>query len=52
MLLREITLPLEDLDEAKMAWAKRGNKVVRKFRCAGGIRHGRIVSNIRCQDVT
>jgi len=46
MLLREITLPLEDLEEAKMAWAKRGNKVVRKFRCAGGRRHGRIVSNI------
>lgn len=46
MLLREITLPLDDLSEAKMAWAKRGTKVVRKFRCAGGRRHGRIVSNI------
>jgi hypothetical protein len=43
MLLRELTLPL---DEAKMAWAKRGNKVVRKFRCTGGKRHGRIVANI------
>ena len=43
MLLREITQPL---NEAKMAWAKRGNKVVRKFRCSGGKRHGRIVSNI------
>jgi len=43
MLLREITLPL---DESKMAWAKRGNKVVRKFRCTGGKRHGRIVANI------
>ena len=46
MLLREITLPHDELAEAKMAWAKRGNKVVRKFRCTGGIRHGRIVSNI------
>jgi len=33
------------LDE-KMAWAKRGNKVVRKFRCSSGSRAGRIVSNI------
>ena len=31
------------LDE-KMAWAKRGNKVVRKFRCTGGRRKGRIVA--------
>jgi len=27
-----------------MAWAKSGNKVVRKFRCTGGPRHGRVVS--------
>ena len=33
------------LDE-KMAWAKRGNKVVRKFRCTSGPRTGRIVSKI------
>lgn len=32
--------------EEKMAWAKRGNKVVRKFRCASGPRQGRIVSDI------
>lgn len=30
--------------EEGMAWAKSGNKVVRKFRCSGGPRHGRIVS--------
>jgi len=30
----------------KMAWAKRGNKVVRKYRCSTGTRAGRIVSNI------
>jgi hypothetical protein len=29
-----------------MAWAKRGNKVVRKFRCTSGPRTGRIVSKI------
>lgn len=33
----------EDLEEG-MAWAKSGNKVVRKFRCTGGPRHGRVVS--------
>ena len=43
MLLRELTQPL---DEAKMAWARSGKKVVRKFRCSGGTRHGRIVANI------
>lgn len=41
MLLREITQISE-----KMAWAKRGNKVVRKFRCSAGPRTGRIVSDI------
>jgi len=41
MLLRE----LFDINE-KMAWAKRGNKVVRKYRCSTGSRAGRIVSNI------
>ena len=35
---------IEDIIPEGMAWAKRGNKVVRKFRCAGGKRHGRIVS--------
>ena len=41
MQLRE----LYDITE-KMAWAKRGNKVVRKYRCTTGSRQGRIVSNI------
>jgi hypothetical protein len=27
-----------------MAWAKRGNQVVRKFRCSSGRRKGRIVA--------
>ena len=41
MLLDELFK--EQVDEA-MAWARRGNKVVRKFRCSGGRRKGRIVS--------
>ena len=41
MLLRE----LFDINE-KMAWAKRGNKVVRKYRCTSGSREGRIVSDL------
>lgn len=41
MLLRELSSVNE-----KMAWAKRGNKVVRKYRCTTGPRQGRIVSNI------
>ena len=36
---------IEDIIPEGMAWAKRGNKVVRKFRCAGGKRHRRIVSS-------
>lgn len=42
MLLRELTLPLEE----KRIWARSGKKVVRKYRCSGGRRHGRIVSKI------
>ena len=40
MKINEVTL------DEKMAWAKRGNKVVRKFRCSAGSRAGRIASNI------
>ena len=35
---------LSELTEG-MAWAKRGNKVVRKFRCTSGRRKSRIVSS-------
>ncbi len=41
MQLRE----LYDITE-KMVFAKRGNKVVRKFRCLAGPRKGRTVSDI------
>ena len=33
------------LSEAKLVFAKRGNKVVKKFRCTVGKRKGRVVSN-------
>lgn len=35
---------IEDLLSEKQVWARSGKKVVRKFRCIGGQRHGRIVS--------
>ena len=33
-----------DLTE-KQIWGRTGKKLVRKYRCMGGKRHGRIVSN-------
>jgi len=41
MLITEI---LKNIDETKIAWARRGNKVVRKYRCASGKRKGRVVA--------
>lgn len=39
---------LEDLypvrENAKMIWARQGNKAVRKYRCTSGAKKGRIVS--------
>ena len=42
MLLREIYKPLEE----KQIWGRRGQQVVRKFRCTVGRRRGRIVAKI------
>tara|TARA_B100000945_G_C20348474_1_gene580989 strand:- start:817 stop:1113 length:297 start_codon:yes stop_codon:yes gene_type:complete len=42
MLLREITSN-DEIDEG-LTWARKGKDVVRKYRCVGGARHGRIVS--------
>ena len=36
---------VEGVMEAKMVWAKRGSKIVRKVRCTSGPRKGRLVSN-------
>ena len=33
------------IEGAKMAWARSGNKIVKKYRCVSGRRKGRIVSN-------
>ena len=35
----------EEVCEARMAWARKGNKIVRKYRCTSGPRKGRVVSN-------
>lgn len=35
---------VEQVMEAKMVWAKRGNKIVRKVRCTSGPRKGRLVA--------
>lgn len=43
MLLREL---FSDQIDEKQVWARTGKKVVRKYRCSGGQRHGRVVSNI------
>jgi len=41
MLLVEL---FDDLTE-KQIWGRNGKKLVRKYRCMGGKRHGRIVAN-------
>lgn len=34
-----------DLDETKLAWARRGKSVVRKYRCTSGKRKSRVVNS-------
>ena len=41
MIIEEI---IKDIDESKIAWARRGAKVVRKYRCTSGKRKGRVVA--------
>lgn len=41
MYLRELIEPIIE----KQVWARSGKNVVRKYRCSGGKRHGRIVSS-------
>ena len=40
----ELNVIDESITEAKMAWARKGNKIVKKYRCTSGRRKGRIVS--------
>ena len=42
MLLRELTTSLDE----KQVWARTGKKIVRKYRCMGGRRDGRIVATM------
>lgn len=42
MLLRELTTSLDE----KQVWARNGKKIVRKYRCIGGRRDGRIVAKM------
>ena len=46
MQLNEFFKPNPLIAETKMVWARRGQKVVRKFRCTFGRRKGRIVANM------
>lgn len=43
MLLRDFFI--DPIDEGQ-TWARSGKKVVRKYRCSGGLRKGRIVAKI------
>jgi hypothetical protein len=45
MLLRQLIETHEPTDEG-LVWGRTGNKVVRKYRCTGGRRHGRVVSKM------
>ena len=45
MIIEEICVnETAQLDEAQLVWARKGNNVVKKFRCTSGPRTGRIVS--------
>jgi hypothetical protein len=44
MFLRELTETPPVL-EAQMVWARKGNKLVRKYRCTVGARQGRVVAD-------
>jgi len=33
------------MNETKQIWGRKGSALVRKYRCSGGKRHGRIVSS-------
>lgn len=45
MIVEEICNETAVLAEAQMVWARKGNNIVKKYRCVGGNRHGRIVAS-------
>ena len=46
MQLNEFFKPNPLIAETKMVWARRGKKVIRKYRCTFGRRKGRVVANM------
>lgn len=36
---------IKDIILEKQIWARNGQRIVRKYRCSGGRRHGRVVSS-------
>ena len=46
MQLNEFFKPTPLIAETKMVWARRGKKVIRKYRCTFGRRKGRVVANM------
>lgn len=45
MLIEEIIGTQEELDEAKLVYARKGKAVVRKYRCSSGRLKGKTVAN-------
>lgn len=43
--MKLMELDQNNLTEARMVWARKGNQIVRKYRCTTGPRKGRRVSN-------
>ena len=46
MQLNEFFKPNSFIAETKLVWARRGQKIVRKYRCTFGRRKGRVVANM------
>ena len=46
MQLNDFFKPNPLIAETKMVWARRGQKVIRKYRCTFGRRKGRVVANL------
>ena len=45
MLIEEIINTMEELEEAKLVYARKGKQIVRKYRCSSGRLKGKTVSN-------
>ena len=45
MIIDDVCEEKSVLNEAQLVWSRKGNNIVKKYRCTTGIRKGRIVSN-------